>query len=47
MGEDGWLGMDALEMAMRLGGSVPELVVGMMQVLRMRVGINREPQKAT
>ena len=45
MGEDGCLGMDALEMTMRHGGSAVGLVVGMMQVPRTKVGINREPQK--
>ena len=43
MGEDGCLGMDALEMATRLGGSVVGLVVSTTQVLRVRGGINREP----
>ena len=39
--------MDALETAMRLGGSVVRLVVSMMQVPRTRVSINRKPGKAT
>ena len=43
MGEDGCFGMHTLETAMRLGGSAVGLVVSMMQVPRMRVGINREP----
>ena len=42
-GEDGGLGMDAMEMVTRLGGLVVGLEVGMMQVPRARVGINREP----
>ena len=43
MGEDGCLGMNAPETVTRLGGLVVGLELGMMQVLRARVSINREP----